>query len=63
MENQVNIYSSSQTVPFDVDNIVNSIFGSFRNDFFYDYIKLFIIIIFIIFCIKIFSMFFSGRKA
>ena len=66
--NDIDIYSdelsdiSSDTitsVPFPSDTFVDDIFGGFRNAVFYDYLKLFFIMAFFIFCIKIFGIFFE----
>ena len=61
-EHLVNIYNESNTnteVPFPSDTFADEIFGGFKNEVFYDYLKLFVIILFIIFCVKIFAIFFE----
>lgn len=57
-EDSVDIYSYTD-LPFDTSYYADKIFGGFDNAIFYDYFKLFISIIFIIFCIRIFGIFFS----
>lgn len=62
MNDTVNIYNeniSITEVPFPTDYLADEIFGGFKNEVFYDYLKLFVCILFIIFCIKIFSIFFE----
>ena len=62
LNNDLNIYnetSSNLDVPFPTDKFADDIFGGFENIVFYDYLKLFTIIIFFIFCYKIFSIFFN----
>ncbi len=59
-EHSVNIYSETTSdVPFPTDYFADQIFGGFKNEIFYDYLKLFVTIIFIIFCIKIFAILFE----
>ena len=59
-EHSVNIYSeTNEDVPFPTDYFADQIFGGFKNEIFYDYLKLFVTIIFIIFCIKIFAILFE----
>lgn len=58
----VYIYSeniSNTDVPFPTDFFADQIFGGFKNEIFYDYLKLFVCILFIVFCIKIFAIFFE----
>ena len=61
-ENSVDIYGETTTsseVPFPTDSFADQIFGGFKNEVFYDYLKLFTIILFFVFCIKIFAIFFE----
>lgn len=58
LTDEVNIYTGTE-VPFDTDYYADEIFGGFENAIFYDYFKLFISIFFVIFCIRIFGIFFS----
>lgn len=61
-EHLVNIYNDNNTttsVPFPTDKFADEIFGGFQNSVFYDYLKIFVIILFIVFCIKIFAIFFE----
>ena len=51
---------ASTEVPFSIDTFVDDFFGGFKNEIFYDYLKFFCIMIFIIFCIKIFGIFFEN---
>ena len=60
--NNVDIYDDTMAtteVPFDTNFYADNIFGGFKNSDFYDYFTLFVAILFIVFCIRIFGMFFS----
>lgn len=60
MDENENLETYATTeVPFDTDYYADEIFGGFENVIFYDYFKLFVSIIFIVFCIRIFGIFFS----
>ena len=53
---EIGIYSD---LTFPVTEIVNTTFGGFTDPIFYDFLKLFFIIFFFIFCVKIFGIFFG----
>ena len=61
---QVSIYTDDtieETVTFPTDKFADEYFGGFENSFFYDYLKLFSIIILIVFAIKILSLLFNSK--
>ena len=61
-QTQVSIYTDDtieETVTFPTDKFADEYFGGFENSFFYDYLKLFSIIILIVFAIKILSLLFN----
>ena len=63
-QTQVSIYTSDtteETVTFPTDKFADEYFGGFENSFFYDYLKLFSIIILIVFAIKILSLLFNSK--
>lgn len=51
---EVSIYNET----FPVNNFVDNLFGGFSTPVFYDFLKFFFIIIFFIFCLKIFALLF-----
>lgn len=63
-QTQVSIYTDDtieETVTFPTDKFADEYFGGFENSFFYDYLKLFSIIILIVFAIKILSLLFNSK--
>ena len=63
-QTQVSIYTDDtieETVTFPTDKFADEYFGGFENSFFYDYLKLFSIIILIVFAIKILSLLFGTK--
>lgn len=61
---EVSIYgdcNTETTVTFPTDEFVDEYFGGFTYNFFYDYLKLFCIILLIVFAIKILSLLFGTK--
>ena len=61
---EVSIYgdgNTETTVTFPTDKFVDDYFGGFTYNFFYDYLKLFCIILLIVFAIKILSLLFGTK--
>lgn len=66
MDNQVSIYTSDTNdiitddpVSYTVENFINDTFGGYSNEIFYDYTKLFFIIIVLVVGFRLVTLLFS----